>query len=184
MNQLPAGLMGEGIEVFRDDEGRVFAIQNGTKIPYLMLDTQHRELFQSAMIEDIAVINVLKKEFGLTAADDQEEMFVGCRFGNIDFRADLIDGKLMADAPRCQWLDTCKGFNIVCRIPKPLKGAFTRSEYRIIRLVVTGKQAKEIAAELNVSEATIRTHIQHIHAKLGVNNNVEVAAWAHEHRII
>jgi DNA-binding NarL/FixJ family response regulator len=47
-----------------------------------------------------------------------------------------------------------------------------------------GKQTKEISELLNITDATTRTHIQRIHAKLEVNNNIEVASWAHENRII
>ena len=37
---------------------------------------------------------------------------------------------------------------------------------------------------LGITDSTTRTHIQRIHNKLGVNNNIEVASWAHEHRIV
>lgn len=60
----------------------------------------------------------------------------------------------------------------------------TRSEYRIVILISLGKQAKEISEILGITDSTTRTHIQRIHNKLGVNNNIEVASWAHEHRIV
>jgi DNA-binding NarL/FixJ family response regulator len=113
-----------------------------------------------------------------------EEMFAGCRYGNLDYRADLIDGKLTHDAPRCNLISSCVGFNVVCRIPIPKYGKLTRKEYEIIIYLGMGKQIKEISELLNITDATTRTHIQHIHAKLGVNNNIEVASWTHENRII
>lgn len=51
-------------------------------------------------------------------------------------------------------------------------------------LISLGKQAKEISEILGITDSTTRTHIQRIHNKLGVNNNIEVASWAHEHRIV
>jgi hypothetical protein len=39
---LPAGITGAGIEVFRDNEGRVFFLQNGRRLPYLMMDPEDR----------------------------------------------------------------------------------------------------------------------------------------------
>ncbi len=44
----------------------------------------------------------------------------------------------------------------------------TARELAVIRLVAAGKSTREIAAELNLSEATIRHHRGHIYAKLGV----------------
>lgn len=58
-------------------------------------------VFSSGLAADKTALAVLKKEFGLVEAEEQEEMFVGCRYGNLDYRADLIEGKLMPDAPRC-----------------------------------------------------------------------------------
>ncbi|MDR1343944.1 MAG: LuxR C-terminal-related transcriptional regulator [Tannerellaceae bacterium] len=130
-------------------------------------------------------MGVLSEAFGLEPGDEMEEMFAGCRFGNLDYRADLTaEGKLTPDAPRCTRIKTCVGFNIVCRIPVPPGGALTRREYEIISLIARGKQTKEISDSLHITDATTRTHIQRIHQKMGVNNNVEVAAWAHEKRII
>ncbi|MDR1981355.1 MAG: LuxR C-terminal-related transcriptional regulator [Tannerellaceae bacterium] len=181
---LPAGISGAGIEVFRDNESRVFFLQDGKKLPYLMMRTEDREYFQAELAADQAAMAVLSDAFGLDPGDEMEEMFAGCRFGNLDYRADLIGGKLTRDAPRCNRITSCVGFNIVCRIPMPPGGALTRREYEIVSLIAQGKQTKEISDSLHITDATTRTHIQRIHAKLGVNNNVEVAAWAHEKRII
>ena len=182
--KLPAGISGEGIEVFRDNEDRVFYLQNGTKLPYLMMPEEHREKFQAELAADQTALAVIKSEFGLTSTNDCEEMFAGCRYGNLDYRCDLINETMTHDSPRCSKIEYCKGFNVVCRIPIPKNGALTRSEYRIVTLIARGKQTKEISEMLGIVDATTRTHTQRIHAKLGVNNNVEVATWAHEHRII
>lgn len=184
VQKLPAGICDQGVEIFRDNEGRVFFLQNGNKLPYLMLDSESREYFQADLAADKTALAVLKKEFGLVEAEEQEEMFVGCRYGNLDYRADLIEGKLMPDAPRCGLISTCPGFNVICRIPLAPRGALTRSEYRIVILISLGKQAKEISEILGITDSTTRTHIQRIHNKLGVNNNIEGASWAHEHRIV
>jgi DNA-binding NarL/FixJ family response regulator len=181
---LPAGIIGTGIEVFRDNEGRTFFLQDGIKLPYLMMHREDREYFQAALAADPAAMAVLSEAFGLDPGDEMEETFAGCRFGNIDYRADLKDGRLVPDAPRCTRIKTCVGFNIVCRIPVPPGGPLTRREYQILSLITRGKLTKEISEVLGITDATTRTHIQCIHRKLGVNNNIEVAAWAHENRIV
>lgn len=182
--KLPAGICSKEIEVFRDDEGRVFYLHDGVKLPYLMMEPEYREYFQAELAADKTALAVIKTEFGLSTPNEQEEMFAGCRYGNLDYRADLLNGKLIPDAPRCSVIATCPGFNIVCRIPIPANGHLTRTEYKIVILISLGKQTKEISEILGITDATTRTHIQRIHFKLGVNNNIEVASWAHGHRII
>ena len=63
-------------------------------------------------------------------------------------------------------------------------GPLTRKEYIVVILIAQGKMIKEISDSLGITEATTRTHITNIHRKLGVNNNLEVAAWAHNNRVI
>lgn len=50
----------------------------------------------------------------------------------------------------------------------------TPAEEEVTRLKCQGLLHKEIAFQLHRSEATIRTHLQHIHAKLDVHNSVEL----------
>lgn len=51
-------------------------------------------------------------------------------------------------------------------------------ELEVLRLVVAGAGNKGIAARLSVSENTVKSHISHILAKLGVQNRAEAVAVA------
>ena len=53
------------------------------------------------------------------------------------------------------------------------KLGLTERERDVLRLIVVGRNNSEIASELYVSEATVKTHINHIFAKLGARD------WAH-----
>ncbi|MCI3935437.1 response regulator [Streptomyces sp. AN091965] len=53
-------------------------------------------------------------------------------------------------------------------------------ELDVARRVARGRTNQEIAAELFISVATVKTHLVHIQAKLAVRNRVEIAAWAWE----
>ncbi len=55
----------------------------------------------------------------------------------------------------------------------------TAREREILGLVARGMQNKLIAAELGLSEHTVKLHIHHVIAKLGVHNRTEAAAWYH-----
>ena len=51
----------------------------------------------------------------------------------------------------------------------------TPREAEVLQWLAQGKTRKEISVILQVSEATVRTHLEHLYAKLGVTNRVEAA---------
>lgn len=54
----------------------------------------------------------------------------------------------------------------------------TKREWEIlILLATTGMQRQELADTLNVSLATINTHLNRIFSKLGVTNNIEAVIY-------
>ncbi len=54
-------------------------------------------------------------------------------------------------------------------------------ELEVARLVAGGLSNRAIAADLFVSVATVKTHVSHILAKLGLESRVQVANWVAEH---
>jgi two-component system, NarL family, response regulator DevR len=52
------------------------------------------------------------------------------------------------------------------------------SQVAILRLISRGHSNREIAADVHLSENTVKTHIQEIFRKLGVRNRVEAAILA------
>ncbi|CCO24416.1 response regulator [Maridesulfovibrio hydrothermalis] len=61
---------------------------------------------------------------------------------------------------------------------KPTPDPLTPREVETIQLVAKGKSNKAIAAELFVSEATVRTHMTSILSKLHLANRVEATLYA------
>src|ERR1700680_3597001 len=59
-----------------------------------------------------------------------------------------------------------------------LPAALSRSQLAILRLISRGHSNREIAAEIHLSENTVKTHVQEIFRKLGVRNRVEAAILA------
>jgi len=57
-------------------------------------------------------------------------------------------------------------------------------ELQVLRHVALGKQLKEIAAELSLSEKTIGTYRMRISRKLGLGTNVEIARYATRHGLV
>jgi len=66
------------------------------------------------------------------------------------------------------------------RHPRPEEGrlALNASQVAILRLISRGHSNREIAAEVHLSENTVKTHVQEIFRKLGVRNRVEAAIEA------
>jgi DNA-binding NarL/FixJ family response regulator len=57
--------------------------------------------------------------------------------------------------------------------------ALTVREQDVLNLLAQGFDNRLIARELSISYATVRTHIQHILAKLDAHSKLEAAAQAH-----
>jgi DNA-binding NarL/FixJ family response regulator len=60
----------------------------------------------------------------------------------------------------------------------------TEREMEVLRLVAKGHANKEIAARLDITERTARTHVSNILGKLDLASRTQAALWAIEHRIV
>ena len=63
------------------------------------------------------------------------------------------------------------------RTAKAVGIRLTTREAQVLSCVAEGKQNKLIANRLGLSEHTVKLHIHHVIAKLGVNNRTEAAVW-------
>jgi DNA-binding CsgD family transcriptional regulator len=52
----------------------------------------------------------------------------------------------------------------------------TAKECEVLEMMLQGESRKQIAAELHVSENTVKTHVKHIYEKLGVGGREEIQA--------
>jgi DNA-binding NarL/FixJ family response regulator len=62
-----------------------------------------------------------------------------------------------------------------------LPDGLTPREAEVLRLIAAGRTNREIAADLVVSEGTVKTHVNRIFAKAGVRDRGQAVAYAYRH---
>jgi len=66
----------------------------------------------------------------------------------------------------------------------PGNESLSAREREVLALVAKGTSNREIARELFISEATVKTHLTHLYAKLGVNDRAAAVAVAYDRGIL
>jgi DNA-binding NarL/FixJ family response regulator len=59
----------------------------------------------------------------------------------------------------------------------------THRELEVLRLIASGRSNAEIAAELVVSQATVKTHVNRIFHKTGARDRAQAVRYAYQHRL-
>ncbi|MCT1368281.1 MULTISPECIES: response regulator [Kocuria] len=124
----------------------------------------------------------------LTTYDTQADIVAAVRAGAL--------GYLLKDAPeetlREAVVNTAAGKTtlapevsaaLMATMHDPARSLSER-ETEILRLLATGKSNRELAKQLFISEATVKTHLVHIYGKLGVENRTSAIAKARESKLI
>jgi DNA-binding NarL/FixJ family response regulator len=106
-------------------------------------------------------------------------------------------GYLLKDAPRDDLFEAVRAAaagrtvlspaiasRLVSRVREPRGIALSTRELEVLRLVARGAANREIAAELFISEATVKTHLTHIYAKLDVKDRAAAVATAYDRQIL
>jgi PAS domain S-box-containing protein len=60
----------------------------------------------------------------------------------------------------------------------------TRREAEVLRLLACGASNRAIGETLGISPTTVRNHIEHLLAKLGVHSKLEAVLYAARHRVV
>ncbi|MCX5109239.1 response regulator transcription factor [Streptomyces sp. NBC_00378] len=108
-------------------------------------------------------------------------------------------GYLLKDAPRDELftavraaadgrtvLSPAVASRLISRVRTPAAGseALSGREREVLELVAKGTSNREIAAELFISEATVKTHLTHVFAKLGAKDRAAAVAIGYDRGIL
>jgi DNA-binding NarL/FixJ family response regulator len=67
---------------------------------------------------------------------------------------------------------------LISRVRAPTADLLSQRELEVLELVAAGSTNREAAARLFISEATVKTHLLHIYAKLNVGDRAAAVAEA------
>ena len=68
-------------------------------------------------------------------------------------------------------------------VPESLPDGLTPREIDVLRLIAAGRSNTEIARQLVITEATVKTHINNLFAKAGVRDRAQAVTYAFRHGI-
>jgi DNA-binding NarL/FixJ family response regulator len=140
-------------------------------------------------ITELAARGIPSKVLVLTTYDTDSDTIPAIEAG--------ATGYLLKDAPRDDLLTAVRAAaegrtvlspaiasRLVHRVRAPEATGLSAREREVLRLVAKGTGNREIAAELFISQATVKTHLTHIYAKLGVKDRAAAVAAAYDRGIL
>jgi DNA-binding NarL/FixJ family response regulator len=106
-------------------------------------------------------------------------------------------GYLLKDCPRSELLravqDAARGeaalspavaTRLLGQVRAPARDPLSNRELDVLALVARGGSNRDIASRLFISEATVKTHLLHVYAKLGVNDRAAAVAIGFERGLL
>jgi DNA-binding NarL/FixJ family response regulator len=155
----------------------------------LLTDLQMPELDGVHAIREIRTASPKTRILVLTTYDSDGDILRAVEAG--------ATGYLLKDTPREELFKairaTARGDSVlsptvasklVGRARAPLDRSLSAREIEVLRLVARGTSNKIIGKELRISEATVKTHLLHIFAKLAVDDRTAAVTAAMERGVL
>jgi DNA-binding NarL/FixJ family response regulator len=134
-------------------------------------------------ITELAAKGVAARVLVLTTYDTDSHVLPAIEAG--------ATGYLLKDAPRADLLRAVRAAahgeavlspavtaRLMSRVRSPAAGPLSQRELEVLELVAAGTTNREAAARLFITEATVKTHLLNIYAKLGVSDRAAAVAEA------
>ncbi len=130
-----------------------------------------KEIRQNDKTKDIPIIMI-------TAINDETKIVKGLKAGADDyivkpFVLPNLLARIEAVLRRCKNTKN-ENIQISTNNAKAMNSELTPKESSIVEFLVKGLDNKEIAAKLNITELTVKTHLRNIYKKLNVKNRTQL----------
>ncbi|WP_308798686.1 response regulator transcription factor [Agromyces silvae] len=194
-----AGIVGlletaDGIEVVGQaaDGAEAVAIAEATRPDLVLMDLRMPVLGGAAATERIVGADAGTRVLVLTTYDTDDDLLPAIEAG--------ASGYLLKAAPQEEILagvravaagETVLAPSIAAKLVRRVRGeasaptpALSPRELEVLRLVAAGRSNPEIARQLHIGEATVKTHLGHVFEKLDVNDRTRAVTRAMELRLL
>ena len=151
-----------------------------------LLDLRMPRLDGVAAIQELRQSDASVRVIVLTTYDNDEQIYQALTAG--------AKGYLLKDARREELLDcirrvhagqTCVDAAIAAKLAERVSGeSLSAREREVLLLMAQGQSNREIAAQLFISETTVKSHIKHLFAKLNVFSRTQAIAVAAQNGLI
>ena len=147
----------------------------------ILMDLRMPEMDGVAAIAELARRKVAARVLVLTTYDTDSDVVRAVEAG--------ATGYLLKDSPREDLLRAVRAAargeaalspsvatRLLGQVRAPAQEPLSQRELEVLELVARGATNREAAAKLFISEATVKTHLLHIYAKLGVSDRAAAVA--------
>ncbi len=151
----------------------------------VLMDLRMPEMDGVSAIRQMTDLGIPARILVLTTFDTDSDVLPAIEAG--------ATGYLLKDAPRDELLRAVRSAaageavlspsvaaRLLDQVRQPVKETVSQRELEVLQLVAVGATNREVAERLFVSEATVKTHLIHIYAKLGVNDRAAAVGAAFE----
>ena len=143
-------------------------------------------------LQDLVLLNTTDSEFRgfvrdryTTLAETRERILATAVTARWRYTSADIDFDEVFAGVRTTLLETFAGqLGAPDRAPDPRLARLTDREREVLEQVATGRSNAEIAAELTVSELTVKTHVGRVLTKLELRDRTQAAVLAHQEGLV
>ncbi len=173
----------DGFEVVAEAANGADAVRRaGALAPdVILMDLRMPELDGVSAITELTRRGVPSRVLVLTTYDSDSDVLPAIEAG--------ATGYLLKDAPRSELLRAVRAAaagqsvlspsvasRLLTQVRTPAEGSLSERELEILTLVAGGATNRDAARALMISEATVKTHLLHIYAKLSVSDRAAAVA--------
>ena len=171
------------------DGAEALALVASLQPDVVLMDLRMPGMGGAAAIRQLAEQGAEARVLVLTTYDSDSDVVPALEAG--------ATGYLLKDAPREQLVRAIRAAardeavlapsvatRLVSQLRAPAQDALSERELEVLTLIAQGETNRGAAARLFISEATVKTHLLHIYAKLDVNDRAAAVAAGYERGLL